>query len=61
MGLLVLDEGEPQVQRADVKDDSNRDVEETQQHHQFTSPVEEIKVDGGVSGHPDQVVHLRKK
>lgn len=53
VGLLVLDEGEPDVQRADVEDDSNGDVEETQQDHQLTGPVEEVKVDGGVPSHPD--------
>lgn len=33
MGLLVLDEGEADVQRADVEDDCHGDVEETQQYH----------------------------
>lgn len=53
VGLLVLDEGEPDVQRSDVEDDSDGNVEETQQHHQLAGPVEEVKVGGGVSGHPD--------
>ncbi len=53
MGLLVLDEGEPEVQRADVEDDSDGDVEQAQQHHQLTGPVEEAEADGGVPGHPD--------
>lgn len=51
-GLLVLDEGEPDVQGADVKDESDGNVEETQQHHQLAGPVEEVEVDGGICGHP---------
>lgn len=53
MGLLVLGEGERDVQRADVEDDGDGDVEETQQHHQLAGPVEEVKVDGGVPSHLD--------
>lgn len=33
VGLLVLQEGGPDVQRADVEDDSDGDVEKTQQYH----------------------------
>lgn len=54
--LLVLGEGEPDVQRADIEDDSDGDVEKAQQHHQLTGPVEQAEVDGGVSGHPDRLV-----
>lgn len=55
LGLLVLGEGEANVQRADVEDHSDGDVEQTQQHHQLTGPVEDVKVDGGVSGHPGMI------
>lgn len=51
VGLLVLHESEPNVQRADVEDDGDGDVEETEQHHQLTGPVEKVEVDGGVCCH----------
>lgn len=46
VGLLVLHEGEANVQRADVEDDGDGDVEEAEQHHQLAGPVEEVEVDG---------------
>lgn len=46
VGLLVLHESEPNVQRADVEDDGDGDVEEAEQHHQLTGPVEKVEVDG---------------
>lgn len=51
MGLLVLGEGERDVQRAEVEDDSDGDVEEAQQHHHLAGPVEDVKSDVGVPGH----------
>lgn len=51
VGLLVLHEGEPNVQGADVEDDGDGDVKEAQQHHQLTGPVEKVEVDGGVRRH----------
>lgn len=46
LGLLVLDECEPEVERVTVMD-----VEEAEQHYQLTGSVEEVKVNGRVSGH----------
>lgn len=51
VGLLVLRESEPNVQRTDVEDDGDGDVEETEQHHQLAGPVEKVEVDGCVSSH----------
>lgn len=51
VALLVLHESEPNVQRADVEDDGDGDVEETEQHHQLTGPVEKVEVDGCVCSH----------
>lgn len=51
VGLLVLREGEPNVQRSDVEDDGDGDVEEAEQHHQLTGPVEKVEVDGCVCSH----------
>lgn len=46
LGLLVLDECEPEVERVTVMD-----VEEAEQHYQLTGSVEEVKGNGRVSGH----------
>lgn len=46
LGLLVLDECEPEVERVTVMD-----VEEAEQHYQLTGSVEEVKVNGRVSSH----------
>lgn len=51
VGLLVLGEGERDVQGAKVKDDSDGDVEEAQQYHHLAGPVEDVKSDVWVSGH----------
>lgn len=51
ISLLVLHEREPNVQGADVEDEGDGDVEETQQHHQLTGPVEKVEVDGRVWRH----------
>lgn len=51
IGLLVLHECEPDVQGADVEDDGDGDVEETQQHHQLAGPVEKVEVDGRICRH----------
>lgn len=51
ISLLVLHECEPNVQGADVEDDGDGDVKETQQHHQLTGPVEKAEVDGRICRH----------
>lgn len=55
-GLLVLGEGERVVQGADVEDDGDGDVEETQQHQQFTGPLEPAEGAGRVQGHRGPLV-----
>lgn len=51
VGLLVLRESEATIHRTYVEDDGDRDVEETEQHHQLAGPVEKVEVDGSVSSH----------
>lgn len=62
MGLLVLDEGEPDVQGSEVEEDGDGDVEETEQNHQLAGSVEEAEIcghlDGSVPG-PERVLLRR--
>lgn len=51
VGLLLLRISEPNVQRADVEDDGDGDMEEAEQHHQLTGPVEKVEVDSCVCSH----------
>lgn len=43
--LLVLDEGEADVQGADVEEDGHGDMQEAEQHHQLARSVEEVKAE----------------
>lgn len=57
--MLVLGEGERVVHGADVEDDGDGDVEETQQHQQLAGPLEPVEGAGRVHGHWDQLVPNR--
>lgn len=54
--LLVLGEGKRVVQGADVEDDGDGDVEETQQHQQLAGPLEPVEGSGRIHGHRGPLV-----
>lgn len=57
--LLVLGKGERVVHGADIEDDGDGDVEETQQHQQLAGPLEPAEGAGRVHGHWGPLVPSR--
>lgn len=62
VGLLVLDEGEPDVQGSDIEEEGDGDVEEAEQNHQLAGSVDQAEIcghlDGSVPG-PERVLLRR--
>lgn len=59
-GLLVLHEGQSDVERPDVEDERDGDVEEAQQHHQLADFVDATEVHR-LSRHSDTVTNKLPK